>query len=614
MAAESIAGINVHIGADLSELKEKLGQVGSTVQKEISPAKETVKTLSDHFKSAAQNAKTVATKAIQIAQQVASIAGSIGKFAKGALEAAFELNPETAEKLEGVKTAFNDMKLAIGEALLPVIEKFAPALTTAMDSLTGWIKENPEAVENIMLVVGAIAALSSAATLAAPALMLMNIGLAPISGTALAVAAAIGGLVLIIGMLIDKSDELTNHTQATAEGIENMDTASQQLVQNGFSELEIWDNSYTEVFDPETGEYVMARWDEFSGTWVADAGNISTAADTVAEAVEEQNSTMKTTISTAEEVNEVLQNMQTAVEGLGDATSGDLTESLAVVNELLDSDGFKELGQNPVSEETIAGYQALAAALGDANTAISGGEEGTGMAGALTGLPAQFEAVRTAAESLAGYLSTEFVAAIITMLSVVCVTSTDDEGNLNAGGGNTLYNALGSVFGLFMDILVTSRLLAEHWSGEFIAASTAMRDEAGTATGIVQGLGNAAQTAATHFSALTAQIYAAIDAYLALYSVKGGGGGGSGKGVNTDMLKASGGPVYAGSAYIVGEAGPELFVPHTSGYIVPHDELGSAGGQTLNINMGDVYGDGYLKDYVLKLVSGTIRRELRLAA
>jgi hypothetical protein len=177
-----------------------------------------------------------------------------------------------------------------------------------------------------------------------------------------------------------------------------------------------------------------------------------------------------------------------------------------------------------------------------------------------------------------------------------------------------LYNALGSVFGLFMDILVTSRLLAEHWSGEFIAASTAMRDEAGTATGIVQGLGNAAQTAATHFSALTAQIYAAIDAYLALYSVKGGGGGGSGKGVNTDMLKASGGPVYAGSAYIVGEAGPELFVPHTSGYIVPHDELGSAGGQTLNINMGDVYGDGYLKDYVLKLVSGTIRRELRLAA
>jgi hypothetical protein len=34
--------------------------------------------------------------------------------------------------------------------------------------------------------------------------------------------------------------------------------------------------------------------------------------------------------------------------------------------------------------------------------------------------------------------------------------------------------------------------------------------------------------------------------------------------------KAAGGPVSAGSAYMVGERGPEMFVPHTSGHIVPH--------------------------------------------
>ena len=41
---------------------------------------------------------------------------------------------------------------------------------------------------------------------------------------------------------------------------------------------------------------------------------------------------------------------------------------------------------------------------------------------------------------------------------------------------------------------------------------------------------------------------------------------------------AAGGPVSAGSPYIVGEKGPELFVPHASGTIVPNHKMGSSGG------------------------------------
>lgn len=47
-----------------------------------------------------------------------------------------------------------------------------------------------------------------------------------------------------------------------------------------------------------------------------------------------------------------------------------------------------------------------------------------------------------------------------------------------------------------------------------------------------------------------------------------GGGGGGG-------FRADGGPVTAGQRYIVGERGPEMFVPNTSGYIVPNHELNS---------------------------------------
>jgi|GEM_PF-5768550 len=44
--------------------------------------------------------------------------------------------------------------------------------------------------------------------------------------------------------------------------------------------------------------------------------------------------------------------------------------------------------------------------------------------------------------------------------------------------------------------------------------------------------------------------------------------------------RAEGGQVTAGTPYVVGEAGPELFVPHTSGSIVPNHALygGGAGG------------------------------------
>lgn len=38
--------------------------------------------------------------------------------------------------------------------------------------------------------------------------------------------------------------------------------------------------------------------------------------------------------------------------------------------------------------------------------------------------------------------------------------------------------------------------------------------------------------------------------------------------------KATGGPVHAGKAYMVGERGQELFVPNTGGTIVPNDQLG----------------------------------------
>jgi hypothetical protein len=52
-------------------------------------------------------------------------------------------------------------------------------------------------------------------------------------------------------------------------------------------------------------------------------------------------------------------------------------------------------------------------------------------------------------------------------------------------------------------------------------------------------------------------------------------------------FRAMGGPVSSGSPYVVGEKGPELFVPHASGTIVPNNKMGGgsgSGGGSVTVN------------------------------
>mgnify|MGYP003671231939 FL=1 len=49
--------------------------------------------------------------------------------------------------------------------------------------------------------------------------------------------------------------------------------------------------------------------------------------------------------------------------------------------------------------------------------------------------------------------------------------------------------------------------------------------------------------------------------------------------------RATGGPVSSSKSYLVGERGPELFVPNSNGSIVPNNRLGGSSGQTININV-----------------------------
>ena len=67
-------------------------------------------------------------------------------------------------------------------------------------------------------------------------------------------------------------------------------------------------------------------------------------------------------------------------------------------------------------------------------------------------------------------------------------------------------------------------------------------------------------------------------------ALAGGGIGAIGGAAYAAKGRASGGPVKAGSPYIVGERGSELFVPMTAGSIIPH----AAGGAGPAIDNSDV--------------------------
>ena len=61
---------------------------------------------------------------------------------------------------------------------------------------------------------------------------------------------------------------------------------------------------------------------------------------------------------------------------------------------------------------------------------------------------------------------------------------------------------------------------------------------------------------------------------------------------NTVPPKALGGPVQSSTPYLVGERGPELFVPNAGGNIIPNNKMGGGGGggvivnQTINVTTG----------------------------
>ena len=78
------------------------------------------------------------------------------------------------------------------------------------------------------------------------------------------------------------------------------------------------------------------------------------------------------------------------------------------------------------------------------------------------------------------------------------------------------------------------------------------------------------------------------------------------------LFKADGGPVKAGGSYIVGERGPELFTPRSSGMITPNNQLGGSTNVVVNVDASGsaVEGDEDRGRELGRLISVAVQSEI----
>ena len=81
---------------------------------------------------------------------------------------------------------------------------------------------------------------------------------------------------------------------------------------------------------------------------------------------------------------------------------------------------------------------------------------------------------------------------------------------------------------------------------------------------------------------------------------------------NSSFFRANGGPVSAGKRYMVGERGPEMFVPNTGGRIVPNSDMGSSTNVVVNVDASGsaVEGDEAEGRELGRLISVAVQSEI----
>lgn len=154
----------------------------------------------------------------------------------GELEAAFNTMAETGEMLDSrMETAMENMKIAIGDALGPVLDEITQKGIGFLDPITDFIEENPKFVQALAGAAAGVAGVSVAIAGCAAAVALLKAAFGDISGMVKMLVALLGGGALLGGFtamalgadgatksLWELNDALEENKKKTDDALSNM--------------------------------------------------------------------------------------------------------------------------------------------------------------------------------------------------------------------------------------------------------------------------------------------------------------------------------------------------------------------------------------------------------
>ena len=157
-------------------------------------------------------------------------------------------------------------------------------------------------------------------------------------------------------------------------------------------------------------------------------------------------------------------------------------------------------------------------------------------------------------------------------------------------------------------LAVSDRLAQEMQKQKEFAAQVAQTIEQGI-TGAIMGAIDGSKSLAESFGGLLKQLAMMIIKQKVIGNFASLGGGGL---LGLIPGLADGGPARAGRPHIVGERGPELFVPNSSGTVVPNHAMGGNANVTVNVDASgsSVEGDGDQAAQLGKAIGIAVQQEL----
>lgn len=195
-------------------------------------------------------------------------------------------------------------------------------------------------------------------------------------------------------------------------------------------------------------------------------------------------------------------------------------------------------------------------------------------------------------QTIADFFTQTFLPALTALAGFVTGTLLPALTNIVALGFNIVYTAVTDLANKVSTALQPAiDAVAAAMDGPMKTALTNLEPAGKGVTVVVDAIAGAFNSVVKAISGAVAKVKEFLEyaAKIKVPNLGAGGGGGTAAGAGAPAGKALGGPVMAGEAYMVGERGPELFVPQRAGSIV---DAGRTAGQkyvTNNYNYSPTY-------------------------